>query len=248
MTLTGATLNVTLVNGYIPPTGTSFTIVDAGSLSGTFLTVNLPTLPSSLSWVTNYDAAAGTVILSVSGVLPVELLDFNAKSSTEGVILSWQSATEVNTQHFIVERSRNGTDFYPMSQIKAKGSNSSYQDLDAKPFNGINYYRLHIVDLDGKATFSKIIAVLVGSKTFKIKVFPTYITNHTDLSVITDGGSIEKVEIVNLAGQILLTHQGSVATPQSQTQLSIQQLPNGVYWVRTHNTEGINSSIKIVKL
>lgn len=129
-TLTGSTLNVALVNGYTPVNGASFTILDATTLSGTFVLTSLPTLSSGLSWNTSYNPTAGTVILSVSSVLPVELLSFKATPSLSNVNLDWSTQTEQNTKDFALERSRHGKNFDPLSTTDAKGSNSKYAYLD----------------------------------------------------------------------------------------------------------------------
>ncbi len=78
-TLAG-TLNVSLINGFTPAVGNSFTILSAGSVSGTFTTTNLPTLGSGLGWKVTYNATS--VVLSVTSVsspvatLPVTSLSF----------------------------------------------------------------------------------------------------------------------------------------------------------------------------
>jgi hypothetical protein len=61
-TLSGV-LNVSLVNGFTPAAGDTFTIMNYGSHSGTFTTVNLPALDEGLTWNVNYNAT--TVILSI---------------------------------------------------------------------------------------------------------------------------------------------------------------------------------------
>jgi hypothetical protein len=64
-TLNG-TLNVSLINGFVPNVGDSFTIMTYGSKTGTFSTVNLPSLPAGKWW--NPVAYNGTnIVLSVSG-------------------------------------------------------------------------------------------------------------------------------------------------------------------------------------
>jgi hypothetical protein len=110
-----------LVNSYTPSAGVTFTILDAASLLGTFTTTNLPTLPSGLSWSTSYNGSAGTVILTVTGVLPVELLRFSATPTLSAVNLDWSTALEQNTKDFTLKRSRDGKDFTPLSKTDAKG-------------------------------------------------------------------------------------------------------------------------------
>jgi hypothetical protein len=244
-TLTGSTLNVVFVNGYSPSVGATFTILDAASLTGTFSTQNLPTLASNLVWNTSYNSSAGTVILSVtSSVLPVELWAFNATSYLSTVTLDWATAIELNTKNYTLERSQDGRNFRPLSTITAKGSNSNYAYIDEKPFNGINYYRLKINDLDGKVSYSKIISALVGDKTYKIKVYPSLVTDL--MTITTNGGELTDFQIVNLSGQIVLSKPKS-GLNQSQATLDLSTLSAAVYLVRAQNTEGVISTIKIEK-
>jgi hypothetical protein len=244
-TLTGSTLNVALVNGYMPVNGASFTILDATSLTGTFSMTNLPTLSSGLSWSTSYNPTAGTVILSVSAVLPVELLSFKATPSVSTVNLDWATALEQNTRDFTLERSRDGKNFTPLSTTDAKGSNSNYAYLDDKPFNGINYYRLTINDLDGKTSYSKIVSAVIGDKTFKIKVYPSIVLD--ELNITTDGGEITDVQVINRAGQIVLKTNKSAISNNGLFTLNLSTLSAGMYLVSAQNTEGVVSTTKIVK-
>ncbi|MBK9301256.1 MAG: hypothetical protein IPN14_11780 [Bacteroidetes bacterium] len=51
----GGTLNVILYNGYIPQSGDEFTIVTGGAVTGTFSTVNYPTV-AGMTWQIFYNA------------------------------------------------------------------------------------------------------------------------------------------------------------------------------------------------
>jgi hypothetical protein len=62
----GGTLTVTLVNTFIPATGAAFNLFDAGAFSGTFASLNLPTLSGGLQWDTSTLYTAG--VLSVSAI------------------------------------------------------------------------------------------------------------------------------------------------------------------------------------
>jgi hypothetical protein len=52
LTLNGPTLNVLLINGFVPASGQRFRFLIWGTLVGNFGRVNLPALPSGLSWDT----------------------------------------------------------------------------------------------------------------------------------------------------------------------------------------------------
>jgi hypothetical protein len=64
LTLNGV-LQVSLINGFAPAAGNSFDILDWGTLSGTFSTLNLPALASGLSW--------NTTQLYTSGILSIDV-------------------------------------------------------------------------------------------------------------------------------------------------------------------------------
>lgn len=63
-TLSGA-LEVSLINGFVPANGNSFTVLTASAVSGTFATTNLPALGGGAAWTVDYQA--DKVVLSVTG-------------------------------------------------------------------------------------------------------------------------------------------------------------------------------------
>lgn len=96
------------------------------------------------------------------GALPVQLLDFSARlAESQSVQLVWESTKEENLKGYEIQRSTNGTDFVQMGFAQAKGA-SKYTFLDVSPFLNKNYYRLKIIDLDGKFTYSKIEVIQIA--------------------------------------------------------------------------------------
>ncbi len=90
------------------------------------------------------------------GVLPIELISFTATDADEVVRLYWATASETNTSHYVVERSADGVGFTPIGSMAAAGESvtlRTYTLDDTRPMEGLNYYRLKQLDLDGVATF-----------------------------------------------------------------------------------------------
>ncbi|HQV50637.1 MAG: hypothetical protein IPF95_00010 [Flavobacteriales bacterium] len=95
-------------------------------------------------------------------VLPVELVDFEAKVVDEVIELSWITQTESNSSHFTLEHSVDATDFKPIGSLSAAGNSFGTIDYsfdDPDPNNGVNYYRLKQVDLDGTFTYTDIVPI-----------------------------------------------------------------------------------------
>ena len=108
--------------------------------------------------------------------LPITLTDFYGIEANGGVNLKWVTASEENTDYFLLERSRDGAEFQPISRVKGQGTVSSqteYSYLDATA-SGRNYYRLKSVDLNGSFVFSKVILVDAGAV---FAVYPNPIVN-----------------------------------------------------------------------
>src|SRR6185369_14053376 len=66
-TLAG-TLNISLINSFVPAIGNSFTIMTFASKTGTFTTTNLPALPADRKWVVTYNTANVTLNVASSTV------------------------------------------------------------------------------------------------------------------------------------------------------------------------------------
>ena len=84
--------------------------------------------------------------------LPVELVSFTG-ACEEGVInLTWQTASEFNSEHFDVEKSRDGENWLLLTTMPAAGTSNeliTYQYGDDQATDGNNYFRLRQVDIDG---------------------------------------------------------------------------------------------------
>ncbi|MBK7343641.1 MAG: hypothetical protein IPJ06_11475 [Saprospiraceae bacterium] len=82
--------------------------------------------------------------------LPVELIIFTAEKGVEDIQLSWSTASEINSDYFIVERSADGVQYTGLTQIKGHGTSLTRHDYfwsDQRPGPGQWYYRLKQVDL-----------------------------------------------------------------------------------------------------
>lgn len=188
-------------------------------------------------------------------ILPVVLTHFTAVEKNNRVLLSWQTASETNSQQFIIEKSNDGRLFNPLATVAASGNASSvraysFQDNTMLPSGTHVYYRLQIVDQDGRFTYSDVTIIsLSQAQKNSVKVFPTTITGSQLLQVqiasnakqtITirfsgaDGRKISETTRVLLAGNNQFT-----ITPDAQ-------LPTG--WVYLSFTgESIHETIPVLK-
>ncbi|MCU0342454.1 MAG: T9SS type A sorting domain-containing protein [Ignavibacterium sp.] len=92
------------------------------------------------------------------GIIPVELVSFNVALEQNKVVLNWQTATELNSSHFEVERKSEGSDWSSIGRVNASGYSTSkvdYRFVDENLIGNKLSYRLKLVDLDGSFTYSQ---------------------------------------------------------------------------------------------
>src|SRR5207244_3061053 len=83
--------------------------------------------------------------------------NFNAKKNGKQNLLSWSTTKEENVLHYDVQRSFNGREFASIGIMSSRGGSAqaiSYEFADQQPGASVNFYRLKIVDKDGKTEYS----------------------------------------------------------------------------------------------
>jgi hypothetical protein len=94
--------------------------------------------------------------------LPITLISFNGKEDKGKVRLNWQTASEINNDYFIIDKSANGIYWSELRRVSGAGNSTStltYEEYDIAPNPGVNYYRLTQVDFDGASETFNVIAV-----------------------------------------------------------------------------------------
>ncbi len=175
--------------------------------------------------------------------LPLRLTSFTGSLVNGQASLTWNTDDEVNTSRFEVEKSLDGLSFNTLVIVPAAGhGRNQYQRFDVQPANGNNYYRLKMIDVDGKLTYSPILLVKVGAGgKSKFLVYPNPVKDQLVISPSGFTGMV-KVNIFNQQGQIVLSRQMAAAT----TTIPVEQLARGVYTVQVI-AAGISEIHKVIK-
>lgn len=119
----------------------------------------------------------------VPGVLPVELLYFEAKLYASNVALLWETGSESENRGFTIQRSPDAQSWTDIGFEAGAGSisyNKSYDWIDRSPLSGNNYYRLIQEDYDGTRTYTNIVHLNLGEDN-AIKVYPNPLTTTCQL-------------------------------------------------------------------
>jgi predicted esterase len=145
--------------------------------------------------------------------------------------LKWSVAEQFNNEKFVIEHSRDGSDFESIGELKFLENLHEEIDFYFSHNNtptGINYYRIKQVDFDGMYSFSSIAAVEVARVRDVVSFFP-----NPSLGIISfELSGSEIVEIYNLQGILMKTE-----LVENGDQLDLSNFAKGMYFVKNKNGE-----------
>ena len=193
--------------------------------------------------------------LSTTSTLPIELLNFTAVlNGNSSVFLNWTTATEINNKQFDIERSSNGIDFEKIASVSAKENKKntsviSYEYIDNAPVQGIVYYRLKQIDLDGTFKIYKTVSVeTVKNSKVQFIVFPN--PNNGTFTMSLDGlkdHNNANITISTPDGRPVYERQllkGELTENKQELNLNLN-LTKGLY-IATCVIDGVKYPLKII--
>lgn len=192
-------------------------------------------------------ANEATVAAVCENVLPLNLIRFTLAKNGSSNILSWSTSAEINTAYFEIQRSVNNISFEAIGKVAAgkKTAQNNYHFTDARPFNGTNFYRLKITDVDGKFTYSPILQS-ANTKVLDIAIYPNPVKDRIVLNINSKTKTSFNVSVTDMQGRILITTVVNVDEGISKREITASALKQGTYFVRMESSEG-SHVIKIIK-
>jgi hypothetical protein len=196
----------------------------------------------------------GIVLVSLksASALPITLTDFTAQYNKTNVTLAWKSSQEINFSHYILEHSTDGNVFTTTSMIFGAGVNNggaqySYVDRTVTGRSGLIYYRLKMVDIDGKFTYSPTRVIRLGDepKAITLTTYPNPVISEVRITLPSSWQNKEvNIDLYNTSGQKIKSIKSSNSS-QTET-IAVAELGKGVYVVNaTCGTE--TAQQKIIK-
>lgn len=184
---------------------------------------------------------------------PVEFLSFEAWGTADGVQLYWVTASEVNFDHFEVERSQDAQVFMPILQQAGAGGPQEiqeYTDLDPRPFSGRSYYRVKAVDLDGSMTYSQTVEITWNPHSrLQLSVYPNPTQGIVHLLLSSQETGQVRITVFDLMGRrTTVPGQTLSLSGQLETELDLSSISSGFYLLQILLTDsGETLSYKVQK-
>ena len=178
----------------------------------------------------------------------IQSFNFNAQKNNDNTVnLQWSVANEIDSLHYEIERSIDGTAFVSVGKVN-QGNNpdsaQSYLFNDNKPYQGINYYRLKQMDKDGKVIYSKVVSVTLDKTGVSYAIYPNPVRGQAVLRILSDMTQVT-VRLIDAVGREVFVKNYSTLGTGQNVQLPVKGLSPGVY-ILTLFSESQTSSYKIL--
>jgi hypothetical protein len=192
----------------------------------------------------------GNIVANNNGELPVKLLDFTGYYDGGVDHLEWHTASELNNDHFELQRMTDDGDFASIGTIKGAGTTTQEQAYtfdDNNPLSGVNYYRLKQVDIDGNFAYSDIVAITTPANgSLSISIFPNPAKNYVNISVSAIDNGSGQLELVDILGKVIYQQDISLSSGTTVTRLDLSSYETGQYLIR-FTSSTVNKVTKVIK-
>ncbi|REA61566.1 hypothetical protein DSL64_11395 [Dyadobacter luteus] len=178
----------------------------------------------------------------VNAALPVTLSSFKVTKENDLATLNWTSTSEKNSERFEIERSTDGKSWKQIGTVASLENSTEkadYDFIDAKPEQGINYYRLKMIDQDQTFAYSGIRNITLDP--IELNIFPNPVANILNIRT-GNWDKVRTIQLVNINGEAVYSTKG-----KAEKTVDVSNLTQGTYLVKIEHTDGaiVNRRIRV---
>lgn len=244
--------NATSSNGTLAPTSTNAANLIRNTANGpkANLSVQATARPggaifAQFAYFYNPSAASSATVAP----LPLQLKEFSAQKEAGKVTLNWSTVLEINTSHFEVEQSANASSWKTIARVNAAGNSGSLINYSAADYISYTadkvYYRLKMVDADGKSQYSPVAVVNFETSKAKLTAYPNPATSYTMISSAKAINENVTVSVFNSNGMMM--KKELISKPGNSFRVGLENLAPGAYILKIVSGTDLIEIVKIQK-
>jgi hypothetical protein len=168
-----------------------------------------------------------------NATLPATFLKFNAVYQDKSTLVTWSTAKEIDVAAYEIQRSGDGAGFTKLAVVSAINStgNNQYAYTDKQPLKGWNYYKVVIVDKDGKKQLSPVFKVFANAgKLALIKLFTQ--PSQVLLELQSDALQNAELQLLSSTGALLKKESMHIEAGMVRVPVNTSNLASGVYYIK----------------
>ena len=178
------------------------------------------------NWFIQYDRDAA---------LPANLKNYVAVLRGGKVYVEWTTTSENNTDHFVLERGNANNQYQELTTVAAagiSGSDKKYVLIDDQPLRGINFYRLALVNKDGKKEYFETKRVTLPTSQAGYVTIPGPVKGSMSVYVNVDKAQNVNIAVHDINGKNVYRSNKLMAPGLTENRINVSSMPAGTYFVK----------------
>lgn len=169
-------------------------------------------------------------------IMPLTMDQFNGFYDNGVIQLKWKTFSELNIDHFDIERSTDGVNFRQIGRVYASGgevTNNTYSYVDVSAERGTNFYRLALIDEDGNYTYSKAVTLTVDIKGITVSVvYPNPFSKRVQVKLDCLKAEQITIRVLDNSGNVVRSQMANLQKGENNIVVqNVAELPGGVYFL-----------------
>ena len=190
------------------------------------------------------------ILPACGGLVPITLNSFKVSAQPKFNLLNWVTSEEINLKWFEIERSYNGANFEKIGVVNAHSTSgiNSYDFRDENFLDGYIYYRLKMVDVDGKFSRSFVVRVYCGTGASSgLTVSPNPVNNEFLFGAVFDKAGQIIIRIIDANAAVVKTIKKQVNAGFNSFQIDrLENISEGVYFLEVIQDKQVRKT-KLIK-
>jgi hypothetical protein len=215
-----------LLRNYVAPTPWDLMVSDPlpGNIASTNLKIRFR--QTSTTQIFQLDDIAANFY----STLPVKLISFTAAKIKSDVQLNWIGASTDEHEYFVLEKSFDGRYFSEVANVQAKGIGEFTYNYNDKAGAEKTFYRLKLVDANGRSNYSQMVFVQNVTKFELIQsIYPNPAKNSLNTQLLSSKQDNAVLQLTDLSGRLVMNKQFSLAPGINNCALALEKLKAGMY-------------------
>lgn len=182
-------------------------------------------------------------------IVAIKLGYFKGALIDKKAILTWESTFEQDIRQFIIEKSTDGRNFTPYKYMDPKNvSGSIYNAEDETLANGINFYRLKVINMDGSINYSVVVKInyTKGSPS-TWSIYPNPASVGTSVVFHSSVSKNIELSVLDITGKLISRKSMRINSGLTKLNIPAEKLSQGMYLVKIADGDNIETAAFIKK-
>lgn len=171
-------------------------------------------------------------LVDITTPLPVELTNFAVYCNEDNVNIYWTTASERNSDYFVLEKSRDGITWEQVTITEAAGNSNTVNEYNVYDYSSnLIYFRLIQVDYDGVETIYGPISTDCQISQSDWSIYPVPVSDEATVTIQTNEDFTGDLLVVDNQGKTVLQQTVQLHQGVNLIQLTTQNLAASTYTV-----------------